>query len=194
MKLQVATLVKMAESVIVGSVSHHAWMEAIENKPRSTLRKTAVQQFRLLLVTFLMDEMDRNADTEAVNLVRFYHKTHGVEMESNTTIAAAYVSAYNDDKNKQRGSPTPEFVHSMVEATFWLIGKHEMIQAFRNVVEKGVELPNFFFSATNLSWLTGDKIAESEKLQWLRVAGKDSTISTHYNCVFFLSKQRNVRV
>jgi hypothetical protein len=51
------------------------------------------------------------------------------------------VNAYSD---KKRGYPNPEFVHCMVEATFWLTAKDDMIQAFRSVMTQGVNLPNFF--------------------------------------------------
>ena len=146
MKLQVATLVKMVESVIVGSPSYKAWSEATVCGLRTQARKIAMQKFRLPLVEFLMDTMDENADKDGTESVRFHHHIYGGERESNATIASAFVNAYSHESNYKRGCPNPEFVHCMVEATFWLIEKDSMIQAFRSVVTQGVNLPNFFLA------------------------------------------------
>ena len=164
----VAQLVALVESVPVGSAVYGCWMQASALAPRCGARKVFMRQFRHWVVLRLLE-----LDASVVQDVRFYYgaSLEGAGLPGLDLLATAYVDAYELPANMKSGKPNPVRVHYRVEATFWLIGKEGVLQAFQTLLENGVQLPASFFLGNRLVWLTSPAIATSQKEALLELAG-----------------------
>jgi hypothetical protein len=164
----VSQVLALVDSCSENTPGYALWQEASALPTRSEKRKNPMEHFRWIVFRRLL-ELDASAAAD----VAFYQRKQfwGAEPPSPADLATAYGLAYAFPECQKSGKPNPVRVHYRAEATFWLIGKEEMIHAFRTLVQQRIQLPASFFLGARLSWLTSPTIATSQKLRLLELAG-----------------------